>query len=243
MEDLNKSYYAIIPAIIRYDDELTPNAKLLYGEITALTNEKGYCWASNDYFAKLYKVSKKSISTWINQLSDKGYVKTTMIFKEGSKEIVNRYIQIVPYPIEENFHTPIEEKVKENNTLFNNTINNISPFDNGPNESKISKYDEFIELYSKICTNLPKVAKLTDKRKAAINKLLKQMSIEEIESALRIINNSSFCKGINDRGWKADFDFCIRADKLTNALEGKYNTENFINNKKINQNVSKYKYL
>ena len=39
---MNKSYYAVIPANIRYDDDLTPNAKLMYGEITALSNEQGY---------------------------------------------------------------------------------------------------------------------------------------------------------------------------------------------------------
>lgn len=124
MAEDKKNYYAIIPANIRYDKDLTANAKLLYGEITALCNEKGYCWASNDYFSKLYNVSKKTISTWIRQLKDKNYIKVEMNYKEGSNEIVNRYIQICSYPMEENFHTPMEEKVKDNNTLSNNTINN-----------------------------------------------------------------------------------------------------------------------
>ena len=65
---MKKNYYAVIPASVRYDDKLTPNAKLMYGEITALCNEKGFCWATNIYFAQLYNVSRVSISKWINQL-------------------------------------------------------------------------------------------------------------------------------------------------------------------------------
>lgn len=95
------NYYALIPANVRYDTKLNPNAKLLYGEITALCNEKGYCWASNDYFAKLYGVSKQSISTWIAILVKKKYIKTKIIYKQGSKEILNRYISILDDPIQE----------------------------------------------------------------------------------------------------------------------------------------------
>ena len=64
------SYYAIIPANVRYDKKLTPNAKLLYSEITALCNKKGYCWSTNKYFAELYDVSNTSISKWISSLVD-----------------------------------------------------------------------------------------------------------------------------------------------------------------------------
>lgn len=122
-EEINKSYYAIIPANVRYDRELTPNAKLLYGEITALCNEKGYCWASNKYFAELYGVSKVSISKWIRALSERGYIQTTVSCKEGSKEIEYRYITILNDPIKEKFNTPIKDKFKDNNTSFNNTFN------------------------------------------------------------------------------------------------------------------------
>ena len=56
------NYYAILTAEVRYNKDLTPNAKLLFAEITALENMNGQCFASNRYFADLYGKSKTSIS-------------------------------------------------------------------------------------------------------------------------------------------------------------------------------------
>ena len=55
------SYWAVVPAGIRYDDRIPANAKLLYAEISALTGQEGYCWADNAYFAGLYQVTERSI--------------------------------------------------------------------------------------------------------------------------------------------------------------------------------------
>src|SRR5690625_1697682 len=124
---MKKSYYAIIPANVRYDKRLTDGAKLLYGEITALCNETGRCWATNSYFAKLYEVSNVTISNWISQLEKLGYIKREIKYKGGTKEIDKRYLNILYDPIKENFNTPIKENFKENNTkIFNNTSNNTS---------------------------------------------------------------------------------------------------------------------
>lgn len=82
---MHRNYYAIIPANVRYDKDLKPGAKLLYGEITALCNEKGYCWAGNGYFAELYDKDKSTIARWIQQLKSKGYI--TII---GDKDIVKK---------------------------------------------------------------------------------------------------------------------------------------------------------
>ena len=138
---IQRAYYAIIPANVRYDKTLTPNAKLLYGEITALCNEKGFCWANNEYFSELYGVSKTSISKWISSLIERGYLQSEIIYKEGSKEILNRYLRIVKDPIEEKLNTyltkvkdpieeklntPIEEKLKDNNTSSNITLKEIN---------------------------------------------------------------------------------------------------------------------
>lgn len=62
------NYYAIIPATVRYNPELKFAERLLYGEITALTNKRGYCFATNRYFSELYNVTTETISRWISHL-------------------------------------------------------------------------------------------------------------------------------------------------------------------------------
>jgi hypothetical protein len=113
----NPSYWAIIPARVRYSD-IKPNAKLLYGEITCLTNKMGYCFATNNYFAKLYNVSKNTISLWIKELKDKGFVSVEMIYKD--KQIIERRIGITK------FSEGGVIKKDEDNKIKINTIKDIS---------------------------------------------------------------------------------------------------------------------
>jgi hypothetical protein len=140
----NKNYYAIIPAPVRYCKYLKANEKLMYGELTALSNDKGFCFASNEYFSNLYDVSKTSISKWISNLEKNGFIKIKMIYERGTKQIKQRRIYIAPLlkktsiPIEENFNTPIEEKLKDIYILTNN--NNIN--NNNSTKSKKRQYSE-----------------------------------------------------------------------------------------------------
>ncbi|EON3039256.1 helix-turn-helix domain-containing protein [Enterococcus faecium] len=135
----HRSYYAIIPANVRYDKRLKPNTKLLYGEITALCNERGFCWAGNEYFADLYGVNKETISRWVSDLIKFGYLNREIIYKEGTNQIINRYLRINQYPIDEKRNTPIDEKVKDNNTSINNTFNNTKEYIRELPPSKKSK--------------------------------------------------------------------------------------------------------
>ena len=133
------SYYAILTADVRYDKTLKPLARLLFAEITALCNKEGYCWASNQYFADLYEVDKTTVSGWIGQLKTRGYLTVQLEYKEGSKQILNRYMKINGEGIDEIINTPlqkdvdpIDQKTKVNtktNTKTNIKVNSIGDFD------------------------------------------------------------------------------------------------------------------
>lgn len=129
------NFYAIIPASVRYHKELKANEKLMYAEITALSNAYGYCWAENKYFAELYNVHKVTVSNWISNLEKLGFIKTELEYIKGTKQVSRRLIyvdtnpinEITNRPIKEKTNRPINEITKEelNNTSINNTrVNN-----------------------------------------------------------------------------------------------------------------------
>lgn len=106
------NYYAVIPANVRYA-KISANAKLLYGEITALCNSTGKCWAGNMYFAALYEVTVQSVSRWITELVAAGFIISSVDKKTGN----HRIIRIVVNPINKNVPTYEEKSSDINNTI------------------------------------------------------------------------------------------------------------------------------
>lgn len=127
MDQEKPNYYAIIPAEIRYDTKINSTEKLLYAEITALSNKEGICWASNNYFAKLYNVTPIYVSNMINKLKKLGYIKTEYIYKPNTREIKQRNIYLLNnslIPTKQKFNRGIKQKFKDNNININNINNN-----------------------------------------------------------------------------------------------------------------------
>lgn len=136
------NYYAVIPAPVRYADDLSEFQKLLYWEITALAQKDWYCYASNNYFSSLYGKGKDWISKSIKKMEQLNYIKieydkeawnVRKIFigelvklkgtiKAPIREKSNRgYSRKVQPPIGEKSNTPIGEKSNHNNINNNNT--------------------------------------------------------------------------------------------------------------------------
>lgn len=199
MNDFKKSYYAVIPATVRYDNNVVPSAKLLYGEITALCNEKGYCWATNDYFSRLYSVSKRTISTWIKSLCDAGYISTEFVVDNNNHKVKMRCLKV-----EANFDAhlmktsiPSRKKVPESheeNFAENNTINNISS----------SQIFNDVKINDNGVKNKKNFA--TDSDPYLLARFLEKNIAE---------NNPKFPESESQRQrWAKDIDLMIRKDKL-----------------------------
>lgn len=202
MEGINKSYYAVIPANVRYDKRLCPSAKLLYGEVTALCNEKGYCWARNKYFADLYEVSDRTIRNWISQLIEYGYLKSEIKYVDGSKEIEYRllYLPESAPPIsggpeknfrggaEKNFRGGTEKNFRDNNTSINNTnINKESKKENYPPEIRndnLRSFNCLIDAYTEneqLRKELKEHLKVRKNKKAALTNRAIELSLKKLD--------------------------------------------------------------
>lgn len=173
--EIKPSYFSIIPAIVRYDNELKDKAKLLFSEITCLTNSLGHCIASNDYFANLYGVSKETISRLINQLAKKNYIKIN--YEKRGSQITKRMIilssdiQNCQRSVDENVIRSVDENVKDNNTSINNNIfnNNIVHQDAPLTLSKKDLNIAFEELWSLYPSKKGK-ANISDNKKKELHK-------------------------------------------------------------------------
>ena len=153
MNDEKPNYFAVIPANVRYDKEIKANEKLLYGEIFALTQKEGMCWASNNYFAKLYDVCSTTISKWINHLAEKGYITIELVYNNETKEIEKRLIGIAQNDntycskeqegIVQMSNRGIVQKSKDNNTSINNINNNKKE-----SKKEVKTYEQVLKDFS-----------------------------------------------------------------------------------------------
>ena len=94
--------------------------------ISSLTAEKGYCYASNEYLAKIFKTNVFTISRKIKKLEEKKYIKIE--YEKKGCLVTSRKIRLTKMStmIDENVNRAIDENVKDNNisNLNNTNINN-----------------------------------------------------------------------------------------------------------------------
>jgi hypothetical protein len=126
------NYYSIITADVRYSKDLSFFEKVLYSDITALSNKNGYCNASNKYFAKIFGKSVSTITRAISNLVEHGFLENVLI-RDENNEITERKLYLnskVTIPIVKNDHRGIGKNAHRGigkNDQYNNTsINTIN---------------------------------------------------------------------------------------------------------------------
>ena len=205
-------YYGILPANIRYDKNLKPMEKIMYSELTALSNKNGYCNATNSYFAELYEVSKNTVSLWIGDLEKAGYIKTKLIYEAGTKNIKERRIYIAN-PITKNDDTyhekevdPITKNREDNNTSINNTRLIITNNNNLENIIEDQKQKEKVVINSNGALQ-QEIKMLLGVRKIKVYDIIKlNKPIERIKFVIEFCNKHNKADGYLFKALKDDWE-------------------------------------
>tara|TARA_R100000750_G_scaffold62440_1_gene56195 strand:- start:757 stop:1497 length:741 start_codon:yes stop_codon:yes gene_type:complete len=186
---MNRDFKGIwIPKEIWLNEKLTIQEKIFLVEIDSLDNESG-CFAGNAYFSEFFGISKTRVSLVIKSLIEKGFVSSTTVYKEGTKQILKRVLNICyrPYttkvnePPQQILKTPIQQKLKDNNTVISNKIKNKI---NNNDQKKILE-DNINEIYKAYPRKVGKPKAL-----ASIKKALNKISFEELLSKVILFAKS-----------------------------------------------------
>ncbi len=81
-------------------------------------------------------------------------------------------------------------------------------------------YKRTLEQYNSICKNLPPATRLTEKRKRAIARLIKDGY--DIDELFRKAAQSRFLGGDNSRKWHASLDWLLIPSNAVKVIEGNY---------------------
>ena len=208
------SYYGILPAEVRYDKTLSPMARIMFAEITALASSTGECTASSNYFAKLYEVQRSTVCEWISQLVNAGYVLSFVDHNNGNRRTMRIPSLKNQTPLSEKADNPLSEKADNNNTSKN--ISSLRPTIEKIYKLYLKRFkiQKFIDDGLDEAAALDRAAtryKLTDNRVAAIAKILNHRSFNgDQERAAKMLaaaivgySKEDWANGQRN-GWTAD---------------------------------------
>lgn len=92
----------------------------------------------------------------------------------------------------------------------------------GKSNSSHTHTEEVVELYHKYCPSLPRVIKLTSKRKKTTQARLKEYPMHKIQQAFQKSQASDFLSGRNGKWSGCNFDWLMNENNLVKVLEGNY---------------------
>ena len=184
---------------------------------------EGRYWTYNSLRAmeKLFPFwSRRQIERIVKNLKDKGVLLTANYARDSHDRTLFYALDESKLPI-----SPFGGDLSPNGEMINEQLKTqIREEEDKANKPEISnKPQQLADRYNAICTGLPKVVRLTDKRCLTVRRIYsKGYTPEQLDEAFRRAQASSFCTGQNDRHWKADFDWLLNENNLVKVLEGKY---------------------
>jgi len=235
---MRSGYYGVIPTYIRHHEELKPNAKLLYAEITACLEEDGVCVKRNIYFSNVLNISKPTVSNCLTSLRKLGFISVVLELEKGTQKFIKRYITLTPYNfsggvLEESDPTPNENSggVSDDDSLKNGSTPSNLP-------KALLKNNNIHKIYtSKIKKVTPIDKEITHRQVDALMKVVAdfynkqqprypKMINEDWKDDSNIVNSS--INTLYELIKKNNYTYEVVKDVITWALDDKFWSKNLL---------------
>jgi hypothetical protein len=109
--------------------------------------------------------------------------------------------------------------------LNDNTLIPVSPSDvSNETITPALKPEHVVEVWNDLAARrrLKPVQRLSPERRKVVNTRIGQHPIEDFTEAIAAVERSPFLCGDNDRGWRATFDWMLKAANFNKLIEGTY---------------------
>ena len=201
------------------------------------------------------KENETSIKSALKELDNFGYLRVTKLLpnKDDNRTTISYIYDIFEKPIEnqgvdyqgvgflgvdnlglENQGQLNTNKLNTNKLNSNNTHIPKLPLPKFSDTQILvnEKFDcqEVADAFNETCVSLPRVTKLTDKRKKAIKSILKKHSLAELKNIFKKVEYSSFLNGSSGKWSGATFDWLLKESNLIKVIEGNYDDKGKYNN-------------
>ena len=229
--------WGIVYQEIMRDRDISPEAKCIYAYLASLAGMKNVCYPSIDTLIYELGMSKNRIAKHMNQLLEKGIVEKV---REHNGNLYGHNIYRITHEAE-----MLGElggfRAVENEDLENredeNKANNIKSLKINSLNTKKDIISQIVTMYNQECSSLPRVTKISDARKKAIQARLNQgYTIDDFRNLFELAESSSFLKGRNGRNWIATFDWLIKDRNMAKVLDNNYRDREETNTSGTNSN-------
>ena len=99
---------------------------------------------------------------------------------------------------------------------------NLEP--SGADEAKSIDYEAIKSRWNEETGGaLGKLVMITGRRREMVRARIRETSVDDFFTMIHNAASSSFLRGESQRGWVANFDWCIKPNNYPKVLEGRYN--------------------
>ncbi len=185
---MGKGGYGLTYQEVYEMENLTIEAKAIYGMLCSYAGSKATAYPSVDFICNKLKISRTRFYRHMNLLVGAGVVKKEQRKNEDQSFSGNVYVlvpnlQNMQKPYTENIQMPYTENEHAGNASTGNEATNNNTINNNTINNKNIEYEKVIEMFNTICVSYPKVKSLSEARKKAIRARLRTYSMDDLKRA------------------------------------------------------------